>query len=91
MEYTPLQFLENTYPSPNNYVPSGVEKTTLNGIYPEKNKIDFNLPSISELKYVEGTEFNLNEEEHIITYANENYFYYISCIILFNNHCKWAA
>jgi hypothetical protein len=57
MEYKPLQFLENTYPNPNNYVSNGVEKTTLNGIYPEKNKIDFNLPSISELKYVEGTEF----------------------------------
>jgi hypothetical protein len=57
MEYKPLQFLENTYPNPNNYVSNGVEKTTLNGIYPEKNKIEFNLPSISELKYVEGTEF----------------------------------
>ena len=57
MEYKPLQFLENTYPNPNNYVSTGVEKTTLNGIYPEKNKIEFNLPSISELKYVEGTEF----------------------------------
>jgi hypothetical protein len=57
MDYKPLQFLENTYPNPNNYVSNGVEKTTLNGIYPEKNKIEFNLPSISELKYVEGTEF----------------------------------
>ena len=29
MEYKPLQFLENTYPNPNNYVSNGVEKTTL--------------------------------------------------------------
>jgi len=31
---------------------------------------------VKNLPFEEGTEFNLNEEEHIITYANENYFYY---------------
>ena len=92
MEYTPLQFLENTYPSPNNYVPSGVEKTTLNGIYPEKNKIDFNLPSISELKYVEGTEFNFvlaifkdYKDTKPVYYTSEQYYYTLQNSILEGN------
>jgi hypothetical protein len=92
MEYTPLQFLENTYPSPNNYVPSGVEKTTLNGIYPEKNKIDFNLPSISELKYVEGTEFQFilaifkdYKDTKPVYYTSETYYNALKDSILEGN------
>ena len=92
MEYKPLQFLENTYPNPNNYVPTGVEKTTLNGIYPEKNKIDFNLPSISELKYVEGTEFNFilaifkdYKDTKPVYYTSEQYYYTLQNSILEGN------
>ena len=92
MEYTPLQFLENTYPNPNNYVSTGVEKTILNGIYPEKNKIDFNLPSISELKYVEGTEFNFilaifkdYKDTSPIYYTSEQYYYTLQNSILEGN------
>ena len=92
MEYKPLQFLENTYPNPNNYVPTGVEKTTLNGIYPEKNKIDFNLPSISELKYVEGTEFKFvlaifkdYKDTSPIYYTSEQYYYTLQNSILEGN------
>ena len=92
MEYKPLQFLENTYPNPNNYVPTGVEKTTLNGIYPDKNKIDFNLPSISELKYVEGTEFNFvlaifkdYKDTKPVYYTSEQYYYTLQNSILEGN------
>jgi len=92
MEYKPLQFLENTYPNPNNYVSTGVEKTTLNGIYPEKNKIDFNLPSISELKYVEGTEFNFvlaifkdYKDTKPVYYTSEQYYYTLQNSILEGN------
>ena len=92
MEYKPLQFLENTYPNPNNYVSTGVEKTTLNGVYPEKNKIDFNLPSISELKYVEGTEFNFilaifkdYKDTSPIYYTSEQYYYTLQNSILEGN------
>jgi hypothetical protein len=92
MEYKPLQFLENTYPNPNNYVSTGVEKTTLNGIYPEKNKIDFNLPSITELKYVEGTEFNFvlaifkdYKDTSPIYYTSEQYYYTLQNSILEGN------
>jgi hypothetical protein len=92
MEYKPLQFLENTYPNPNNYVSTGVEKTTLNGIYPEKNKIDFNLPSISELKYVEGTEFQFilaifkdYKDTKPVYYTSEQYYYTLQNSILEGN------
>lgn len=92
MEYKPLQFLENTYPNPNNYVSTGVEKTTLNGVYPEKNKIDFNLPSISELKYVEGTEFKFvlaifkdYKDTSPIYYTSEQYYYTLQNSILEGN------
>ena len=92
MEYKPLQFLENTYPNPNNYVSTGVEKTTLNGIYPDKNKIDFNLPSITELKYVEGTEFNFvlaifkdYKDTSPIYYTSEQYYYTLQNSILEGN------
>ena len=92
MEYKPLQFLENTYPNPNNYVSTGVEKTILNGIYPEKNKIDFNLPSISELKYVEGTEFNFilaifkdYKDTKPVYYTSEQYYYTLQNSILEGN------
>ena len=92
MEYKPLQFLENTYPNPNNYVSNGVEKTTLNGIYPEKNKIDFNLPSISELKYVEGTEFKFilaifkdYKDTKPVYYTSETYYNTLQNSILEGN------
>jgi len=92
MEYKPLQFLENTYPNPNNYVSNGVEKTTLNGVYPDKNKIDFNLPSISELKYVEGTEFNFvlaifkdYKDTKPVYYTSEQYYYTLQNSILEGN------
>jgi len=92
MEYKPLQFLENTYPNPNNYVSNGVEKTTLNGIYPEKNKIDFNLPSIGELKYVEGTEFKFilaifkdYKDTKPVYYTSETYYNTLQNSILEGN------
>jgi len=92
MEYKPLQFLENTYPNPDNYVPTGVEKTTLKGLYPEKNKIDFSLPSISELKYVDGTEFKFvlaifkdYKDTKPVYYTSEQYYYTLQNSILEGN------
>jgi hypothetical protein len=73
-------------------VSTGVEKTTLNGIYPEKNKIDFNLPSITELKYVEGTEFNFvlaifkdYKDTKPVYYTSEQYYYTLQNSILEGN------
>jgi len=92
MEYKPLQFLENTYPNPNNYVPTGVEKTTLKGLYPEKNKIDFNLPSITDLKYVDGTEFKFvlaifkdYKDTKPVYYTSEQYYNTIQNSLLEGN------
>ena len=57
MEYTRLPKLTNTYPTFVNYKANGIGKVQLFGIYPEKNKIDFNLPSIDNLNFVSNTNF----------------------------------
>jgi hypothetical protein len=59
MEYTRLPNLENTYPQTANYVVSSVDASlvSLYGLYADKNKLDFKLPSLKELKFVPNTNF----------------------------------
>jgi hypothetical protein len=59
MEYTRISSLENKYPNNENYiaVPGSRDVVSLIGLYSEKNKLDFKLPSLKDLKYVRGTNF----------------------------------
>jgi len=59
MEYKNLSNLENTYPQPGNYILNKADKSVSNlfGIYPDKNKLDFKLPSLEDIKSVQGTNF----------------------------------
>jgi uncharacterized protein YjbJ (UPF0337 family) len=59
MEYTRISNLENTYPQSGNYILNKGDKSMSNlyGIYPDKNRLDFKLPSLADIKSVEGTNF----------------------------------
>ena len=59
MEYKNLSNLENTYPQPGNYIRNKADNSVSNlyGIYADKNKLDFKLPDLTNLKSVEGTNF----------------------------------
>ena len=59
MEYKNLSNLENTYPQPGNYILNRADKSVSNlyGVYADKNKLDFKLPDLTNLKSVEGTNF----------------------------------
>lgn len=59
MEYKRLASLENTYPQSGNYIVNTANKSITNfyGIYADKNKLDFKLPSLKDIKMVEGTNF----------------------------------
>ena len=59
MEYKNLSNLENTYPQPGNYIVNKADKyvSNLYGVYPDKNKLDFKLPPLTDIKFVQGTNF----------------------------------
>lgn len=59
MEYKNLSNLENTYPQPGNYIVNKADKSVSNlyGVYPDKNKLDFKLPPLTDIKFVQGTNF----------------------------------
>jgi len=59
MEYNRLSELENTYPQTANYVVSSADTSlvSLYGLYADKNKLDFKLPSLKEIKFVPNTNF----------------------------------
>jgi uncharacterized protein YjbJ (UPF0337 family) len=59
MEYTRISLLENKYPNNENYIaqPGSLDTVSLFGVYPETNKLDFQLPSLKDLNYVRGTNF----------------------------------
>jgi hypothetical protein len=59
MEYSKLSNLENTYPQTANYVvsPADASLVSFYGLYADKNKLDFKLPSLKELKFVANTNF----------------------------------
>jgi len=83
MEYTRISNLENTYPNNENYIsaPGNQQLVTLFGLYSDKNKLDFNLPSLKDIKYVEGTNFRFilaifkdYTDTKPIYYTSEKYF-----------------
>ena len=59
MEYSKLSNLENTYPQTANYIvsPADASLVSFYGLYADKNKLDFKLPSLKELKFVPNTNF----------------------------------
>jgi hypothetical protein len=90
MEYTDLQNLDNTYPQPSNYesrkgndalLSTGNAQIYLNGIYPEKNKLTFNIPDFSKIKYVPETNFRFilaifkdYKDKNPVYYTSEKYY-----------------
>lgn len=57
MEYVKLDGLENQYPSAESYGNINQTTSVLNGLYPDKNKVAFKKPSISDITPVSKTAF----------------------------------
>ena len=55
MEYNRLPKLINTYPQTSNYVTTGINKSSLFGLYSDVNKVDFNLASLENVTIVSDT------------------------------------
>ena len=79
MEYKRIYLLDNQYPNAQSYKDSTARPdiVTLFGKYPEKNSLDFSIPSIKDLKWVADTNFRF-----ILaifkTYEDTNPVYYTS-------------
>ncbi len=90
MEYRGLANLDNTYPQPGNYIPNKSfvsepvnKKAQINlfGQYADKNKLPFTTKTLSDLKFVEGTNFRFilaifkdYEDTNPIYYTSEQYY-----------------
>lgn len=90
MEYKGLANLENTYPQPGNYIPNKSfvsdpinKKAQINlfGQYADKNKLPFTTKTLSDLKFVEGTNFRFilaifkdYEDTNPVYYTSEQYY-----------------
>lgn len=57
MEYNRLPKLINTYPQTSNYLTTGINKSSLFGLYSDVNKVDFNLASLDNVTIVKDTKF----------------------------------
>ena len=55
MEYNRLPKLINTYPQTSNYLTTGIDKSSLFGLYSDINKVDFNLASLENVTIVKDT------------------------------------
>lgn len=55
MEYNRLPKLINTYPQTSNYITTGIDKSSLLGLYSDINKVDFNLASLENITIVPDT------------------------------------
>ena len=55
MEYNRLPKITNTYPATANYLTTGINKSSLFGLYSDVNKVDFNLASIDDVVIVPDT------------------------------------
>jgi hypothetical protein len=55
MEYNRLPKLINTYPQTSNYLTTGIDKSSLFGLYSDVNKVDFNLASLENVSIVKDT------------------------------------
>lgn len=90
MEYKGLANLENTYPQPGNYIPNKSfvsepinKKAQINlfGQYADKNKLPFTTKTLSDLKFVEGTNFRFilaifkdYNDTNPVYYTSEQYY-----------------
>jgi hypothetical protein len=55
MEYNRLPKLINTYPKTSNYLTTGIDKSSLFGLYSDVNKVDFDLASLENVTIVKDT------------------------------------
>lgn len=55
MEYNRLPKLINTYPQTSNYLTTGIDKSSLFGLYSDVNKVDFDLASLESVTIVKDT------------------------------------
>ena len=83
MEYTRISNLENKYPNNENYIAAlgNMQQVSLFGLYSDKNKLDFNLPSLKDINYVRGTNFRFilaifkdYTDTKPVYYTSEKYF-----------------
>ena len=83
MEYTRISNLENKYPNNENYIAAlgNLQQVSLFGLYSDKNKLDFNLPSLKDINYVRGTNFRFilaifkdYTDTKPVYYTSEKYF-----------------
>ena len=57
MEYNRLPKLINTYPQTSNYLTTGINKSSVFGLYSDVNKVDFDLASLENVTIVKDTKF----------------------------------
>jgi len=57
MQYVSLSKLPNQYPTVKNYTLFKEKTVLFNGVYPEKNKINFQLPEFSDIIPIKETTF----------------------------------
>lgn len=57
MDYRNLNFIQNTYPNVDSYKKNIGGSIRLDGLYPEKNYLDFDIPSWDKIIPIEGTTF----------------------------------
>jgi len=57
MKYIRLPYLTNTYPQTGNYISTEPNKSALYGIYADVNKVQFNIPDLTQIRVVEDTRF----------------------------------
>ena len=57
MQYVSLSRVPNRYPSISNYTKFKDDVVLLNGLYPERNKINFKLPKYDDITPVDNTSF----------------------------------
>lgn len=57
MQYVSLSKLPNQYPTVKNYTLFKEKTVLFNGVYPEKNKINFQLPEFADIIPIKGTTF----------------------------------
>jgi hypothetical protein len=57
MQYVSLSKIPNKYPTVNNYTKFKEGVVELSGLYPERNKINFQLPKYEDITPIDGTTF----------------------------------
>ena len=57
MQYVSLSKVPNRYPTLNSYTKFKEDVVILNGLYPERNKINFQLPKYEDITPIDGTTF----------------------------------